>query len=75
MPLATTQKERRMVTVLRNIVSEGGVSSLFRGLNITILRAFPVNAMIFPVYEICIYLCQTPSVEWKVEDVFGSSTT
>jgi len=28
-----------------------GWKSLFRGLNVTLLRAFPVNGIIFPVYE------------------------
>jgi len=35
----------------RQIVAKHGYSVLFRGLGITLIRAFPVNATIFPVYE------------------------
>jgi len=42
---------RGMWTVGRDIVEEKGWRGLFRGLGITLVRAFPVNAIIFPVYE------------------------
>jgi solute carrier family 25 carnitine/acylcarnitine transporter 20/29 len=35
----------------RSIVSKHGYRKLFRGLGITLIRAFPVNGIIFPVYE------------------------
>jgi len=40
-----------MWTVGRDIVEERGWRGLFRGLGVTLVRAFPVNAIIFPVYE------------------------
>jgi hypothetical protein len=50
-PLDTPLEERRVVAVCRDIVQKHGWRHLFRGLNITLFRAFPVNAIIFPVYE------------------------
>ena len=35
----------------RQIVAKHGWSMMFRGLGITLIRAFPVNGTIFPVYE------------------------
>lgn len=50
--LTTPWSELRMWRVARDILQTGGgVRSLFRGLGITLLRAFPVNGTIFPVYE------------------------
>eukprot|EP00584_Thalassiosira_punctigera_P017968 CAMPEP_0172566908 /NCGR_PEP_ID=MMETSP1067-20121228/113744_1 /TAXON_ID=265564 ORGANISM="Thalassiosira punctigera, Strain Tpunct2005C2" /NCGR_SAMPLE_ID=MMETSP1067 /ASSEMBLY_ACC=CAM_ASM_000444 /LENGTH=443 /DNA_ID=CAMNT_0013358137 /DNA_START=93 /DNA_END=1424 /DNA_ORIENTATION=+ len=42
---------RGMWTVARDIVEEHGWRHMFRGLGVTLARAFPVNAIIFPVYE------------------------
>jgi solute carrier family 25 carnitine/acylcarnitine transporter 20/29 len=50
----TPLEKRRLFRVGREIVRKEGVSALFRGLNITIIRAFPVNAIVFPVYEFCL---------------------
>jgi solute carrier family 25 carnitine/acylcarnitine transporter 20/29 len=35
----------------QNILREGGLRLMFRGLGVTLMRAFPVNGVIFPVYE------------------------
>jgi solute carrier family 25 carnitine/acylcarnitine transporter 20/29 len=43
-----------IMTTGREIYREGGVRLLFRGLGITLLRAFPVNGVIFPVYEFAV---------------------
>mmetsp|Transcript_14729 Transcript_14729/g.31029 ORF Transcript_14729/g.31029 Transcript_14729/m.31029 type:complete len:368 (+) Transcript_14729:192-1295(+) len=43
--------QKGMWTVGRDIVRKNGVRHLFRGLGVTLVRAFPVNAIIFPVYE------------------------
>lgn len=40
-----------MWTVASDLVKEHGWQYMFRGLGVTLLRAFPVNAIIFPVYE------------------------
>jgi len=53
-PLDTPIEERRMSFVFRHIVQENGWRFFFRGLGVTLLRAFPVNAIIFPVYEVTI---------------------
>jgi len=38
----------------KHIIKERGVMSMFRGLGVTVVRAFPVNGIIFPVYEFTI---------------------
>ena len=43
--------QKGMWTVAGDIVREHGWQRMFRGLGITLVRAFPVNAIIFPVYE------------------------
>mmetsp|Transcript_37920 Transcript_37920/g.91946 ORF Transcript_37920/g.91946 Transcript_37920/m.91946 type:complete len:334 (-) Transcript_37920:283-1284(-) len=50
-PLDTPMEERRILAIARDIVQKNGVGHLFRGVNITVIRAFPVNGIIFPVYE------------------------
>jgi solute carrier family 25 (mitochondrial carnitine/acylcarnitine transporter), member 20/29 len=50
-PLDTPLRDLRMWTVGQSIVSKHGYRYLFRGLGITLVRAFPVNGTIFPVYE------------------------
>jgi len=35
----------------KQLIHKHGWRSLYRGLNITLIRAFPVNAIIFPTYE------------------------
>jgi hypothetical protein len=40
-----------MWTVGRDLIREHGWGHMFRGLGITVARAFPVNAIIFPTYE------------------------
>lgn len=47
----TPLRERRISYIYGNIVDNHGFRHLFRGLGITVFRAFPVNAIIFPVYE------------------------
>ena len=43
--------QKGMWTVGSDIVREHGWRHMFRGLGVTLVRAFPVNAIIFPVYE------------------------
>mmetsp|Transcript_2575 Transcript_2575/g.3444 ORF Transcript_2575/g.3444 Transcript_2575/m.3444 type:complete len:384 (+) Transcript_2575:244-1395(+) len=50
-PLTTPNSELRMLEVGRNLVQKHGWRYLFRGFGVTILRAFPTNATLFPVYE------------------------
>lgn len=54
--------QRGMWTVAQDIVREHGWRHMFRGLGVTLVRAFPVNAIIFPVYELC--LVQLGDAEW-----------
>jgi solute carrier family 25 carnitine/acylcarnitine transporter 20/29 len=49
--LDTPFRNLRMYDVGKSIVQKHGVRYLFRGLGITLIRAFPVNGTIFPVYE------------------------
>lgn len=50
-PLETPLSQRRMSFIYRSILSQHGWTHLFRGLGVTLIRAFPVNGIIFPVYE------------------------
>mmetsp|Transcript_32874 Transcript_32874/g.36607 ORF Transcript_32874/g.36607 Transcript_32874/m.36607 type:complete len:396 (+) Transcript_32874:1-1188(+) len=50
-PIDTPKNERTIAAVVTKIVKERGWKHLFRGLTVTCLRAFPVNGIIFPVYE------------------------
>ena len=44
--------EMTLLRVARTIVKEEGVSVLFRGASITVMRAFPANGVIFTTYEL-----------------------
>jgi len=48
LPLTAQTSERSMWNVARVVWQQGGWRSLYRGIGITVLRAFPVNAVIFP---------------------------
>jgi solute carrier family 25 (mitochondrial carnitine/acylcarnitine transporter), member 20/29 len=50
-PLDTPSRELSMRRVAMQLVRDHGYKYLFRGLGITLIRAFPVNGTIFPVYE------------------------
>lgn len=47
----------------RQLVTQHGWSILFRGLGVTLVRAFPVNGTVFPVYEWTLNQIRTVSVE------------
>ena len=55
MPLDTPIEKRRITYVFNAIRKEYGAQLFFRGLGVTLLRAFPVNAIIFPVYEFTLF--------------------
>jgi len=50
-PMNTPASELQIFTVGRNLAAQHGWRFLFRGLGVTLIRAFPVNGIIFPVYE------------------------
>ena len=45
------RSERSMAYVASDVIRKHGYSAMYRGFGVTILRAFPVNGIIFPVYE------------------------
>mmetsp|Transcript_33041 Transcript_33041/g.69542 ORF Transcript_33041/g.69542 Transcript_33041/m.69542 type:complete len:347 (+) Transcript_33041:105-1145(+) len=52
LPLDCRKSERSIIHVAREVVQRGhGWRALYRGFGITIMRAFPVNGIIFPTYE------------------------
>jgi solute carrier family 25 carnitine/acylcarnitine transporter 20/29 len=51
LPLDASKTESSLGHVARSVVKRGGWRALYRGLGITLLRAFPVNGIIFCVYE------------------------
>ena len=51
--LSTTSKaELSISNITKNTIQQQGWQSLYRGLGITVFRAFPVNGVIFPTYEL-----------------------
>jgi solute carrier family 25 (mitochondrial carnitine/acylcarnitine transporter), member 20/29 len=54
LPLDTPTGSMRIHSVAQSIWRSGGWNALYRGVGITVLRAFPVNGIIFPVYEFCL---------------------
>jgi len=66
-PLDTPIEKRRIVFIFRQVMHEHGWRFFFRGLGVTLLRAFPVNAIIFPVYEI--------TLEYLSNNKIGSSAS
>ena len=42
--------------MVRDIYRTSGIKSLYRGCGTTIVRSLPVNAVLFPVYEACVFL-------------------
>ena len=51
LPLDASKIESSLGYVARSVVKRGGWRALYRGLGITLVRAFPVNGIIFCVYE------------------------
>ncbi|GMI39197.1 hypothetical protein TeGR_g6656, partial [Tetraparma gracilis] len=68
MPIDTPAKDRGMLTVAGRLVRKHGGSYLFRGLGVTVVRSFPVNGMIFPIYELSIYMFTTPYGAWNFSE-------
>lgn len=50
-PINCPRSEHTIEAVVKKVVKRHGWKHLFRGLTVTCLRAFPVNGIIFPVYE------------------------
>ena len=50
-PLSTPLNQLTIMKIGSDIVQQHGIKYLFRGLGVTLMRAFPVNGTIFPVYE------------------------
>jgi solute carrier family 25 carnitine/acylcarnitine transporter 20/29 len=55
-PLNTPLRELSMFRVGQSIIQRYGIRYMFRGLGVTLIRAFPVNGTIFPVYEFTLKL-------------------
>ena len=49
-PFDTPKPKLRIPAVVRTIVKNEGFTALYRGLSVSLVRAFPVNAIVFPVY-------------------------
>lgn len=63
---------KSMWTVAYDLVNEHGWRYMFRGLGVTLARAFPVNAIIFPVYEF-VLIQLGESDEEAVENTYVAS--
>ena len=49
-PFDTPKSQLRIPAMASNIVRNEGITGLYRGLSVSLVRAFPVNACVFPVY-------------------------
>ena len=66
-PLSTTTiSELSIWSVAKNTIQQQGWKSLYRGLGITVLRAFPVNGIIFPTYELTLSMLEADSIYKRV---------
>lgn len=52
-PLNATKEQLDATHVTLKILRERGIGTFYRGLGVTVLRAFPVNAATFYFYELC----------------------
>lgn len=60
--LTTTSKTKLCIwNVAKNTIQQHGWKSLYQGLGITVLRAFPVNGIIFPTYELTLSMLSRDS--------------
>ena len=50
-PWETPRTDLKIVNITRALIRDNGWRYMFRGLGVTLVRAFPVNATVFPVYE------------------------
>jgi len=75
LPIDVPIEKRRMLYVGRHIISQHGWRFLFRGLGVTLVRAVPVNGIIFPVYEFT--LIQLRKTGFTSEDniILGTNTS
>ena len=64
-PLSTTTISRTeslsIWNVAKKTIQQQGWKALYRGLGITVLRAFPVNGIIFPTYELTLSMLEADS--------------
>jgi solute carrier family 25 carnitine/acylcarnitine transporter 20/29 len=73
-PLNTPIEKRRITYMFNLILKEHGIQYFFRGLGVTLVRAFPVNAIIFPVYEFILFeLSQRGIGSFKTNDYIEST--
>jgi solute carrier family 25 carnitine/acylcarnitine transporter 20/29 len=62
LPLHTPSSERSLWYVTKKVVQTGSWSALYRGLGITLVRAFSVNGIIFPIYEVTLAMLTNADV-------------
>lgn len=60
--LHTPSSERSLWYVTKKVVQTGSWSALYRGLGITLVRAFSVNGIIFPIYEVTLTMLTNADV-------------
>lgn len=63
LPIDTPHIKRSIWNIGRTAIINDGWRSLYRGLGITVFRAFPVNAIILPVHEYSLRMLTTMSID------------
>lgn len=57
LPEDTPTAQRSMLAVFKRLHLQHGLGIFSRGLGTTMLRAFPANAILFPMYELTVHSC------------------
>ena len=65
MPDSTPAADRRILKVFADLHRQHGTQAFYRGLGTTMLRAMPVNGVLFPVYEIVVQTANSMLAESK----------
>ncbi|RWS25614.1 carnitine-acylcarnitine carrier-like protein [Leptotrombidium deliense] len=56
--IQTNQKDEKILTEFSKLLKREGLLSMYRGVDAVLVRAFPVNAIVFYAYEITLNLWQ-----------------
>lgn len=57
-PSSAPAERRSFMPVARRLMAQHGYRIFFNGMGVTILRALPVNGVLFPVYELTVSMLQ-----------------
>lgn len=68
-PLTAPPEQRSVWGTIRRLYAKEGLAVFWRGLGVTLLRAFPVNGIVFPTYEMTVSTLQGLGLQKKNTNV------